>query len=51
MPHNKQFERAVTPHQERAAGAPFHYSPAARWTPRRPVAQLQRSATTRGITT
>jgi hypothetical protein len=44
QPPNKQLERAVTPHQERAAGAPFHYAPTARWIARRAVAQLRRYA-------
>jgi hypothetical protein len=42
QPPNKQLERAVTPRQERAAGAPLHYAPTARWTAQRAVAQLRR---------
>jgi hypothetical protein len=39
---NKQLERTVKRQRVRAAGAPLHYAPAARWTRRRAAAQLRR---------
>ncbi len=44
LTHNKQLERTVLPYRQRAAGAPLHYAPAARWTRGHAAAQLQRYA-------
>jgi len=41
---NKQLERTVKRQRVRAAGAPLHHAPAARWTRRRAAAQLRRYA-------
>jgi hypothetical protein len=43
-PHNKQLQRTVIRRHVRAAGAPFHYAPAARWTAHRAAAELRRYA-------
>jgi len=42
LPPNKQLERTVMRRRMRAARAPFHYAPAARWTRGRAAAQLRR---------
>jgi hypothetical protein len=39
---NKQLQRTVKPQRVRAAGASFHYAPAARWTAQRAAAELRR---------
>jgi hypothetical protein len=42
MTYNKQLQRTVTRHHGDAAGAPFHYAPAARFTRQRAGAELRR---------
>jgi hypothetical protein len=42
QPPNKQLERTVIRRCRRAAGAPLHFAPAARWTAQHAAAQLQR---------
>ena len=39
---NQQLQRTVIPNRVRAAGAPFHYAHAARWTRGRAAAELRR---------
>jgi hypothetical protein len=38
----KQLQPTVIPNRMRAAGAPFHYAHAARWTAQRAAAELRR---------
>jgi hypothetical protein len=42
VPHNKQLQRTVKTNRGRAAGAPFHYAPTARWTAQHAAADLRR---------
>jgi hypothetical protein len=42
VPHNNQMQRTVETRHVRAASAPFHYAPAARWTRGRAAADLGR---------
>ena len=44
QPPNKRLQRTVTCRRERAAGASFHYAPAARMTCCRAAAEPQRYA-------
>jgi len=44
LSHNKQLERTVIRRRRRAAGAPFHYAPTARWTRGHEAARLRRYA-------